>query len=68
MFGCSGGRLKGKKKATQKALLKVAKDEKEFSRSKAVVAEEEDDSTEVPLDVLCYKDAHLAFDRENLRN
>ncbi|PWA59479.1 hypothetical protein CTI12_AA391260 [Artemisia annua] len=53
-----------KKKATKKALLQVAKDEKEFSRSKAVVAEEEDDSSDVPFDGLSYKDAHLAFDRE----
>ncbi|PWA37212.1 hypothetical protein CTI12_AA592760 [Artemisia annua] len=32
-----------KKKATKKALLQVAKDEKEFSRSKAIVAEKEDE-------------------------
>ncbi|PWA81955.1 hypothetical protein CTI12_AA102350 [Artemisia annua] len=53
-----------KKKATKKALLQVAKDEKEFSRSKAVVAEEEDDSSDVPFNGLSYEDAHLAFDRE----
>ncbi|PWA95456.1 hypothetical protein CTI12_AA050630 [Artemisia annua] len=44
--------------------VNVAKDEKEFSRSEAVVAEEEDDSSDVPFDGLSYEDAHLAFDRE----
>ena len=53
-----------KKKAAKKAKVLLAKDEKEFSRAKALVAHEEDDSTDVSLDGLSYKEAHLAFDRE----
>ncbi|PWA46056.1 hypothetical protein CTI12_AA512530 [Artemisia annua] len=53
-----------KKKATKKTRIQLAKDEKEFSRSKAVIAEEEDESSDVPFDGLSYEDAHLAFDRE----
>ncbi|PWA61422.1 hypothetical protein CTI12_AA372070 [Artemisia annua] len=55
---------KRKEKATKKARIQLAKDEKEFSRSKAVGAEEEDDSSDVPFDGLAYEDARLAFDRE----
>ncbi|PWA98555.1 hypothetical protein CTI12_AA017280 [Artemisia annua] len=53
-----------KKKAAKKAKILLAKDEKEFSRSKALVAHEEDDSTDVSLDGLDYEEAHLAFDWE----
>ncbi|PWA64610.1 hypothetical protein CTI12_AA340600 [Artemisia annua] len=53
-----------KKKAAKEASIHLAKDEKEFSRSKALVAHEEDDSTDVSLDGLSYEEAHLAFDRE----
>ncbi|PWA44347.1 hypothetical protein CTI12_AA527230 [Artemisia annua] len=51
-------------KSNKKTRIQLAKDEKEFSRSKAVVAEEEDDSSDVPFDGLSYEDARLAFDRE----
>ena len=46
------------------ALRQLAKDEKEFRRSKAIVVEDEDDMSDVSLDGLSYEDAHLAFDRE----
>ena len=53
-----------KKKAAKKAKVLLAKDEKEFSRGKALVAHEEDESIDVSLDGLSYKEAHLAFDME----
>ena len=57
---------KKKKIAAKKALLQLAKDEREFSRfrSKAVDVKEEDEASDVSLDGLSYEDAHLAFDIE----
>ncbi|PWA75044.1 hypothetical protein CTI12_AA246400 [Artemisia annua] len=54
-----------KKKAARKAKKLLAKDEKEFSRSKALVVHEEDEFSDVSLDGLDYEEAHLAFDKEN---
>ncbi|PWA48631.1 hypothetical protein CTI12_AA490020 [Artemisia annua] len=53
-----------KKKAAKEAKKLLAKDEKEFSRSKALVVHEEDDFSDVSLDGLDYEEAHLAFDKE----
>lgn len=53
-----------KKKASKQALLQLAKDEKEYGRTKACEPEDEEEYDDVSLDGLDYKVAHKAFDPE----